>query len=510
MVAGDAAATASGAGERSALAFDLGASGGRAVAGRLTGAGDAARLAIEETHRFPNDPVRVRDRLHWDILRLLHELKAGMLATRRRGYDRVDSLGIDSWAVDFGLLDRRGELLGNPYHYRDPQTAGAMDAVWGIVPREELFARTGIQMLPFNTLYQLYALKQAGSPALDGARTLLMIPDLLRYFLTGERHGERTNASTTQCFSPFANDWDRELLDRLGLPTDLFVEAVEPGTPAGALLPEVAEETGLPPAPVIAVGEHDTASAVAAVPAAGADFAYLSSGTWSLLGTEVAAPLVDERALAENVTNEIGVGRTFRLLKNVTGLWLVQECRRAWAREGQDRAHEEELALAAAAAPFRSLLDPDDPMFLNPPHMPRQIQQYCRQTDQPVPATDGAIVRCILESLALKYRLTLERIEGLVGKRFPGLHLVGGGIQNALLCQWTADALGRPVWAGPQEATAIGNLLVQYLALGRLEDPREARRVVARSFPIATYEPAPGEADAWARAYETFRRLVRP
>lgn len=491
------------------LAFDLGASGGRALAGHLTGTNGTARLTVEEVHRFPNDPVRVHDHLHWDILRLLHEIKAGMLASGQRGYDTPRSIGIDSWAVDFGLLGKGGELLGNPYHYRDPQTTGVMEEVWRTLPREEIFARTGIQMLPFNTLYQLYALKRAGSPLLEGARTLLLIPDLLRYFLTGERRGERTNASTTQLFNPALNDWDTDLLGRLGLPTGIFVDAVEPGTTAGRLLRSVGEETGLPALPVIAVGEHDTASAVAAVPAEGADFAYLSCGTWSLLGTEVKDPVINDAALAENVTNEIGVGGTFRLLKNVTGLWLLQECRRAWAREGRRRSYEDETALAEEAEAFRSLIDPDAPQFLNPPDMPHQIQQYCRETDQPAPETDGAVVRCIVESLALKYRLVLERIERLAGKRFPVLHMVGGGIRNRLLCQFTADAIARPVLAGPQEATALGNLLVQYIALGRIEDLRVARSIIRDSFPGERYLPAETDADAWEGACATFHRIVQ-
>ncbi len=495
------------AGPPPALAFDLGASGGRAVAGRLTGGGSGRRLVVEEVGRFPNDPVRARDRLHWDILRLLHEVKGG-LAAARRAYGGLASVGLDSWAVDFGLLGRHGELLGNPYHYRDPHTTGAMERVWAVAPRAEVFARTGIQMLPFNTLYQLHALKAADSPLLDAAESLLMIPDLLRYFLTGERHGERTNASTTQCFSPFTNDWDRDLLGRLGLPGDLFVPAVAPGTPAGALLPSVREETGLGAVPVVAVAEHDTASAVAAAPATDADrpFAYLSCGTWSLIGTEVAAPVITERALAENVTNEIGAGGTFRLLKNMTGLWIVQECRRAWAREGQSRSHEDDLALAAAAPPFAAAIDPDDPAFVNPPDMPRAIREFCRRTGQAAPGNDGAVLRCALESLALKHRAVLERIEGLVGTRFAGLHLVGGGARNGLLCQWTADALGRPVWAGPEEATAIGNLLLQLLALGQLADLGEGRRLVAASFPPATYHPA--DPDAWGRAYERFQQVI--
>ncbi|MBA2276582.1 MAG: rhamnulokinase, partial [Chloroflexia bacterium] len=373
---------------------------------------------------------------------------------------------------------------------------------------EELFRRTGIQMLPFNTIYQLTALKRLNPSLLDRARTLLLIPELLRYFLTGERHSERTNASTTQLFNPFLNDWDTSLLDRLDLPRRLFAEVVAPGTGVGSLLSSVGEEIGLPGLPVIAVGEHDTASAVAAVPAENDDFAYLSCGTWSLLGTEVAAPVITGRAFAENVTNEIGVGQTFRLLKNITGLWLLQECRRVWARRGEAPTYEREQRLAKDAAPFRSLIDPDASMFVDPPDMPRQIQTYCRESGQPVPEKEGAIIRCILESLALKSRLVLESIEALVENRFAGLHMVGGGIGNRLLCQYTADALGRPVWAGPREATAIGNLLVQLIAAGQIADLRSARALVRQSFPVEVYKPVATEAERWEQALMRFRQFI--
>ena len=475
----------------SVLAFDLGASGGRAVVGHLTG----QHLAIRDIHRFPNEPVRVHAHLYWDILRLFHEVKQGMRATRLEEYGNIQSVGIDTWGVDFGLIGQHGELLGNPYHYRDAHTLGIMEEVWQIVPQQELFARTGIQSLPLNTLYQLYALKKAESPLLAQAESLLMIPDLLRYFLTGERHSEWTNASTTQLCNPDTQTWDNELLQRVGLPRRIFTPAVSPGTFAGSLLASVSEETGVPTLPVIAVAEHDTASAVAAIPTEEETFAYLSCGTWSLLGTEVKHPILTEQAFEWNVTNEGGVNGTFRLLKNVTGLWLLQECQRAWRNEGKHFSHAQEAAMIEQARPFQAFLDPDASAFVHPVHMPRQIQQYCRETGQIVPVTEGELMRCIAESLACKYRFVLARIEQLTQKRFSGLHMVGGGIQNTFLCQCTANVLGSPVWAGPQEATVIGNVLVQYLALEQLQTLQQGRRIVRNSFPITTYVPQ--ETGAW-------------
>ncbi len=480
------------------LAFDLGASGGRAVVGQLEG----QHLSIQDTHRFPNEPVRVHTRLHWDILRLLHEVKQGMRATRLEGLHDIQSIGIDTWAVDFGLVGTNGELLGNPYHYRDAHTLGMMEEVWQVVPREELFARTGIQSLPINTLNQLYAFKKAHSPLLAQAEHLLMIPDLLRYFLTGELHSEWTNASTTQLCNPITRTWDNELMQRVGLPSRLFTVPVAPGTFVGSLRSDVSEETGVPSLPVIAVAEHDTASAVVAIPTEEETFAYLSCGTWSLLGTEVTHPILTEQALAWNVTNEGGINGTFRLLKNVTGLWLMQECQRAWRNDGKLFSRYQEAALLEQARPFQAFIDPDSPSFVQPTHMPRQIQQYCRETGQHVPVTEGELMRCIVESLACKYRFVLERIEQLTQKRFSGLYMVGGGIQNTFLCQCTANVLGRPVWAGPQEATAIGNMLVQYLALGHIQTLQHGRHIVRDSFPYVTYEPR--EEDAWERAYAAF------
>lgn len=483
------------------LAFDLGASSGRSIVGRF----DGERLSVTETHRFPNDFVRVHNRLHWDILRLWHEIKQGLRATRHQGYDRLESLGIDTWGVDFGLLGRNGELLANPYHYRDKQTLGMPEAVEQLLPRAELFARTGIQFMALNTIYQLYAMRQANSPALEQAQTLLLIPDLLRYFLSGERSTEWTIASTSQLCNPRSRTWDRALIERLGLPADIFLPPIEPGTIAGSLLPSLCEEIAMPSLPVIAVGEHDTASAVAAVPADTGEFAYLSGGTWSLIGTEVREPVMDERALAFNVTNEGGVDGRIRLLKNVTGLWLIQECRRAWQHEGRNLSYTEEYMHIQHAAPFRSFINPDDPVFVQPQHMPRQIQDYCRQTGQPVPESVGELLRCIVESLALRYRSVLEGIEELVQKRYPVLHVVGGGAQHTILCQYSANALNRPVLAGPSEATAIGNIIVQLIALGHLKDLEQARRVVRASFPIQMYEPQ--DAEAWEQAYERYCTL---
>lgn len=488
-----------------ALAFDLGASSGRAVVGQFAG----ERLTIVDTHRFPNDPVYVHRHMYWDILRLFHEIKQGLIETRLQGFvgeAGIQSLGIDTWGVDFGFIGVHGELLGNPYHYRDAQTLGMLDEVSQHIPRAEIFARTGIQFMPINTIYQLYALKKAGTPLLAQAETFLMIPELLRYFLTGERISEWTIASTTQLCNPYTHTWDRRLIEQLGLPPQIFLELVLPGTHAGQLLPAVCEEVGLPAIPVIAVAEHDTGSAVVAVPAEDEEFAYLSCGTWSLIGTEIAQPIVNEQALAFNITNEGGINGTTRLLKNVTGLWLVQECRRAWRNEGKHISYEDESVLIEQATPFLAFINPDDPMFANPLHMPRQIQLYCQETGQPVPESVGAILRCIIESLALRYRLVLERIETLTHKEFAGLHVVGGGAQHSILCQCTANALARPVWAGPQEATALGNLLMQYIALGHMRDIQHARQVVRNSFPIKTYTPL--NTDIWQQAYTAFCRVT--
>jgi rhamnulokinase len=475
---------------RNYLAFDLGASGGRAIIGRF----DGERLALIEVYRFPNDPVMLPRRdggvsLHWDIVGLFQHVKEGLRRAVAAG-DELVSLGLDTWGVDFGLLDAQGGLLGLPYHYRDRRTAGMLEEAFRRVPRAEIFAATGIQFMPFNTLYQLLAMAARAEPALAAAHTLLMIPDLLNYWLTGRAASERTIASTTQFLDPRTGDWDRGLLERLGLPVRMLPPIIPPGTVlAERLLAHVAEETGAQHVRVIAPGCHDTASAVAAVPAAAPGFAYLSSGTWSLLGAEVAAPALGEPALAANVTNEAGVCGTTRLLKNITGLWIIQECRRVWAAGGQALSWDEIVAQAAQAEPFTAVIDVDAPEFAVPGGMPDRIQAYCRRTGQPAPETVGGLARVVYESLAAKYRLTLERIEKLLGRPLTPLHVVGGGSRNRLLNQFAADATGRPVVAGPVEATAIGNILLQMLATGALSSLAEGREIVRRSFPVEVYAP---------------------
>ncbi|WP_135550371.1 rhamnulokinase [Paenibacillus cymbidii] len=489
-------------GATSVLAFDLGASSGRAIVGRLAD----GKLTMTEVHRFANEPVAVGHHLHWDILRLLHEIKQGLLKAKLAGYHDIDGIGIDSWAVDFGLLSATGELLGNPYHYRDRHTEGLIEEVCGVLGKERIYRSTGIQFLPFNTIYQLRAIQKAGNPILGQAKHLLMIAELLRYFLTGAVKSEYTIATHSQLLDATARTWDAGLLEGLGLPASIMPDIVEPGTIVGDLLPSICEELGVPSVPVIAVAEHDTASAVVAVPAAEGDFAYLSSGTWSLLGTELPAPVLTDEAMRLNFTNEGGVERTYRLLKNIMGLWLVQECRNEWEKEGKRRTFAELVKEGEQAEPFVSLIDPDHADFMNPPHMPRQIEAFCRATGQPVPETEGAMIRCVLESLALKYRMVLDYTERLSGRRFPVLHIVGGGSNNELLNQFTANAIGRKVIAGPTEGSAIGNIAVQLMALGALNGLAEARAVIRDSFPLQAYEPR--ETEAWTAAYERFRRLV--
>src|SRR5690606_26842977 len=368
--------------------------------------------------------------------------------------------------VDFGLLDKHGELLANPFHYRDVTNNASYDDVLQEIGKEQIFSRTGIQLMSINTLYQLAAMKKNQHPALKDAKHLLMIPSLLRYFLTGEIVNEFSNATTTQIYNPIENDWDQALLTQIGVDPSIFAKAVQPGTGVGVLRLELCEELGIDPVPVIAVAEHDTGSAVAAVPALQKDFAYLSCGTWSLFGTEIDQPNLSEEARQHNFTNEGGVNHSFRLLKNIMGLWIIQECKRAWEKQGHIYSFAELVELAREAEPFAAYIDVDDELFLGAGNMPAQIDLYCTRTNQTPPATIGSYARTIFEGLALKYRYALETTEKLSGRSFAGLHMVGGGIQNTLLCQWTADAIERPVWAGPIEGSAIGNMLVQWIHNG--------------------------------------------
>ncbi len=466
------------------LAFDLGAESGRAMLGTL----DAGRLAVEEVHRFSNTPVRVFDALYWDTLRLWHEIQRGLAIAGRERKLALDGIGIDTWGVDFALLGGDGALADNPRHYRDARTHGVMPKVFAIVPRAEVFAQTGIQFMQINSLYQFYALKLAGSPALARAHKLLFMPDLLNYWLTGVARAEVTIASTSQFYDPRRKAWATDLLERLGLPTHILPEIVAPGTRLGPLLDSVAEAAGLGAVPVYATGCHDTASAVAAVPAEGSNWCYISSGTWSLMGAELDQPIIDEQVLEQNLTNEIGVAGKVRFLKNIAGLWLLQECRRAWALEGAEFTYDELVRLAGCAQPFRASIDPD--AFLEPGDMPRKIAERCRASGQAPPQTPGEFTRTILESLARRYRQVLESLETLAGRRFDAIHIVGGGSRNRLLNQLVANATGRTVIAGPSEATAIGNVLTQAIGAGELSGLAEAREVVRRSFAVEMYRPA--------------------
>ncbi|WP_276352071.1 rhamnulokinase [Cohnella caldifontis] len=493
-------------GETTVLAFDLGAGSGRALIGRLVrDAEGRERLETTEIHRFSNRAIQVGRRLHWDILRLLHEMKKAIRKAFQEGF-APSTFGIDSWGVDFGLLDANGELLGNPYHYRDPHTEGLIEEVNALVGADALFRQSGLQFMPFNTLYQLYAMKKAASPKLAAARRLLLTPDLLTYLLTGRENCEFTMATTTQLFHPEKREWNRELMDRLGIPSGLFLDPVEPGSLIAPLDPEVCRELGVPLMTAVAVGTHDTESAIAAVPAGEGPFAYLVCGTWSLLGTELERPLLTPEAMALQFSNEGGVGSAYQLLKNIMGLWILQECKREWEEAGTDLGYAGIVRAAEAAEPFRSLIQPDDARFYGPGGMTDKIRSFCEDTGQPVPRSEGEVARCVLESLALRYREALEQMETLTGRTFGGLHMVGGGIQNRLLCRLTADALGRPVWAGPVEASAIGNMLAQLIALGKCRDLAEARRLSAASFPVEVFAPSE-EAAIWNGAFGKFRGL---
>jgi rhamnulokinase len=473
-----------------AVAVDLGASGGRVVTGDF----DGRLLELEEMHRFENGPVSLAGQLIWDLPRLWQEVVAGLRAAAGRHGNRISSVGVDTWGVDFAFLAADGSLLANPVCYRDARTRGMIAAAERIVPRPEIFAATGLQFMELNSLYQLLALRQAESSLLAAADRLLMIPDLFHWLLSGEPSNERTNASTTQCFDPQTGDWAFPLVERFGLPRHIFGPIASPGTELGRLRSDVAAETGLGAARVILPGTHDTASAVAAVPAAEPpssrpDWCYVSLGTWALVGAELDRPLVTPDCLARNFTNEAGVGGTTRLLKNVCGLWLVQQCRAAWRRAGQEWTWDQLTALAAEAPPLVTLVDPDHPTLVAPADMPAAIRALARAGGEPEPESTAATVRSALESMAAAVRRTLAELDGLLGRRVGRVHVVGGGVQNRLLCQMIADATDRPVVAGPVEATAIGNLLVQLLGRGGRVDLRALRQVVRDTFEPALYEP---------------------
>ena len=482
-------------------AVDLGAQSGRIAVGRF----DGERLDVTEVHRFPNAPVSRGSTLRWDIARLYGETLDGLRAARAES-GTVDSIGVDSWGVDFGLVDARGQLVADPVAYRDGRRAAVVDDVLAKVPARELYERTGIQIIPINTIFELAALAADEDEGLAGAESLLMIPDLVNSRLAGTHVSEYTNATTTQCLDAASGTWADDLLERLAVPTEILPELVQPGTVLGGLTPEAADETQLGGARVVAVASHDTASAVAAIPLRDAASAYISAGTWSLIGVEVDRPLIDDRTFAANLTNEGGVGGTFRLLRNVTGLWLLHECRRAWAEAGDAHSFDELVALAQDAPALQALIEPNDPGFVAPGEMPARIRDFCALTGQTPPADVGAVTRCILESLALKHAQTIGVLGSATGVAPSEIHIVGGGARNALLCRFTADAAGLPVIAGPEEATLLGNLLVQAIALGEIGSVAEGREVVRRSFEATVYEPV--ASSAWDDARRRFAELA--
>lgn len=486
------------------LAIDLGASSGRGIVGEF----DGKKLTLNEIHRFSNDPVMVGNTFHWDTLRIFFEIKAALNKCALSDDRDIKSVAIDTWGVDYGLLDRNGRLLGNPHNYRDTLTDNIQEYAYKKVPVSEFYGTTGIQLININTVFQLLARLREDPSALDKAEKLLFMPDLLNYFLTGEMRTEYTIASTGALLDAKTRNWAFDMIEKFGIPSKIFTDISMPGTKVGKLRSSIVEEFGGTMSPdIYLTASHDTASAVAAVPANGNDFTYISSGTWSLMGTELDAPNTEKAALEYGFANEGGVGGKIRFLKNIMGLWLEQESRRQWAREGKKYSYDELSDMAVASKPLRSFIDPADNRFAAPGNMPKRIADFCRETNQPVPETVGEIVRCIFDSLAMKYRQTAEQIDLLKGHRVPFINIVGGGTKEAPLCRFAASACGRPVIAGPTEATAIGNLAVQAIGLGEIGSLSEAREVVRNSFDVKEYEPE--NTDMWDDGYERFLKIAK-
>jgi rhamnulokinase len=486
------------------LGVDLGAESGRVMAGLW----DGKKMKLEELHRFPNGNVAFADSMRWNTLGLWNEIQTGLTAAAKKFGKSVVSVGVDTWGVDFALLSKSGELLGLPFHYRDARTRGILPKAYARVPREEIFAATGLAFMELNTLYQLLALQKSSPELLEAAETLLLTPDFLHFCLSGARVSEFTIATTSQCVNPKKRAWATDLLQKFGLPTKILPDIVPPGTHVGQLRPGLAERTGLGPIAVVAPAAHDTASAVAGVPTKNTgkpNWAYLSSGTWSLLGVEVQDALLSPRVLELNVTNEGGVDGTYRLLKNIMGLWLAQQCRRAFAEKGKEYSYDQLAQMASEAPAFRSLVNPDDGRFLNPPDMPAAIQDFCRETGQPTPETEGQFMRCVFESLALTYASVLDGLEELTGTKIEVVHVVGGGSRNKVLNPFTANACGRPVICGPVEATVFGNVLVQARSHGEISTLADIRAVVRESSEVVQYDPNDG--NAWQEARGRFAKL---
>ena len=495
---------------RNYIAIDLGAESGRVILGTLSdfhkpGGLRHRRVAIEEIHRFSNGPIAVFGSMRWDLLRLFDEVKAGLRKAAARGL-QISSLSTDSWGVDYVLLAGSEPMLGAPFHYRDARTDGALKRAFKKVPAEKIFAETGIQFMPINTLYQFIADRKERAELQKFAEQFLTIGDYFNYLLCGKRKVDASNASTTQMYNPRTRKWSQALIKGFGLPKHIFPPIVPCGAKLGALLPAIAAETGLKDAQVVASCSHDTGAAVAAVPAEGRDWAYLSSGTWSLLGIESPEPIITEKSRQYNFTNEVGYGNSIRFLKNIIGLWIVQECRREWAKAGQEYSYEQLTRLAEEAQPLARFINPAAARFGKPGGMPEKVASYCRETGQTPPRNAGEIVRCTLESLAMLYDKTVQELVAVTGQTISRLHIVGGGSKNALLNQMAADATRLPVHAGPVEATAIGNILIQALALGHLHSLAALRQVVRDSFPVTVYQPK--DLSAWQEAKERFQKLT--
>lgn len=484
------------------LAFDLGASSGRTVLGTL----EKDKISTRELHRFPNGVVNMLGNLRWNILDLYENIKQGMKVCASEITTKPESMAVDTWGVDYGLFAADGNMLGFPYGYRDARTDGMMEAFFKIVPRDRIYELTGIQFMQLNTLFQLFSMAKAKSPLLNVVSALLFSPDMIGYFLTGIKKTEFTIATTSQLYNPRKKGWEEELFRAMGISKSIMQEIIPPGTVLGNLLAIVANETGLDQIPVVATASHDTGSAVAAVPAEGQDWAYISSGTWSLVGVETVEPIINKGSLEFNFTNEGGVSGTFRFLKNCMGLWPLQQCRKAWSI-GKELSYDELTQMAAIATPFVAIIDPDYQGFLNPPDMPAAVREYCQTTGQTVPENPADMTRSILEGLALKYRYIFDQVKQLHPHPINRIHIIGGGTQNRLLCQFTADATAIPVIAGPIEATAVGNIMVQAMGLGIVNSPAEIRKIIANSFKLEKYEPQ--DTEKWDEAYDRFINILQ-
>jgi rhamnulokinase len=484
------------------VAFDMGAESGRAVLGSFNN----DKLTLEEIHRYPNTPVRVFDSLHWDVLQMFQEMKKSLEICVQKYGPKLDGIGFDTWGVDYALIGRDDSILGYPYHYRDKRTDGMMEEAFRIVPKDEIFKITGIQFMKLNTLFQLLAMSLAKSPILEATDKLLMMPDLFNFLFTGKKVSEFTIATTTQFYDPIKKGWSKDLFERLGLPFHILPEIVPPGKVLAPLYPSLRDEVGLGDVPVIAPACHDTGCAVAAVPAKDEKWAYISSGTWSLMGVEIPEPIISDLSLKYNFTNEGGVNNSIRFLKNIMGLWLIQQCKSTWEADGQNYSYSDLVKMAESAKPLVSFIEPNYEPFLSHGNMPQRIIEFCKNTGQKVPETKGAILRCALESLALKYRWVLEKLEEMLGKKINTIHIVGGGCQNQLLCKLAADATQRQVLAGPVEATAIGNIIMQAIARGYIKSIEEARELIGRSFEVKVYDPGFGL--EWDSAYDRYLDIM--